>query len=201
MTAGISLRAATRDDARALAELIDFAGEGFGRYLWSQAAAPGQDPLEVGMLRAQREEGGFSYRHATIAEIDGNPAGLLLGYRLASPYLTGNLAALPETVRPLVELEAEVPGSWYVNALAAYPEFRGRGVGTRLLAEAERFASSANASTLSLIVAEQNERAKGLYLRTGYREAARRMLVPFPGLGHRGDWLLLTKKIAAIGPG
>jgi ribosomal protein S18 acetylase RimI-like enzyme len=198
MPAAGLLRAATKQDARALAELIDIAGEGFGRYLWSQAAAPGEDPLDIGVRRAQREEGGFSYRHATISEIDGKTAGLLLGYRLASPYLTGDLAALPAMVRPLVELEAEAPGSWYVNALAAYPEFRGRGVGTRLLAEAERIGGSANASTLSLIVAEQNEGAKRLYLRTGYREAARRPLVPFPGLAHRGDWVLMTKKIAAI---
>jgi ribosomal protein S18 acetylase RimI-like enzyme len=195
MSAAPLLRPATKDDARALAELIDIAGEGFGRYLWSQAAAQGEDALDIGMRRAQREEGGFSYRHAVIAEVDGTTAGLLLGYRLASPYDSGDLASLPEMIRPLVELESEAPGSWYVNALAAYPEFRNRGLGTRLLAEAERLAREVRAPSLSLIVAEQNEGAKRLYLRTGYREAARRPLVPFPGLGHTGDWLLMTKPV------
>jgi hypothetical protein len=49
------------------------------------------------------------------------------------------------------------------------------------------------APSLSLIVADANEGAMRLYLRSGYVEAGRRPLVPFPGLAHRGDWVLLTK--------
>jgi ribosomal protein S18 acetylase RimI-like enzyme len=190
------LRPARKDDARALAELIDIAGEGFGTYLWSQAVGPGESALDVGMRRAQRDEGGFSYRNATVAEIDGNIAGLLLGYRLADPYDTGDLERLPALVRPLVELESVAPASWYVNALAAFPEFRNKGLGTRLLAEAETIARKAKALSLSIIVAEANEGAKRLYLRSGYAETARRRLVPFPGLPHGGDWLLLTKPVS-----
>lgn len=195
MSDGFALRPARREDARALAELIDVAGEGFGTYLWTQAAMPGESALDVGARRAQREDGGFSYRNSLVAEIDGKIAGLLLGYRLASPYDPGDLAALPAMVRPLVELESLAPASWYVNALAAFPEYRNCGLGTRLLAEAERIARATRAPALSLIVADQNEGARRLYLRTGYREVARRPLVPFPGLGHGGDWLLLTKPL------
>jgi ribosomal protein S18 acetylase RimI-like enzyme len=190
------LRAARKDDARALAELIDIAGEGFGTYLWSQAAGPGETALDVGMRRAQRDEGGFSYRNATVAEVDGDIAGLLLGYRLADPYDTGDLERLPALVRPLVELESVAPASWYVNALAAFPEFRNKGLGTRLLAEADTIARKMKAPSLSIIVAEANEGAKRLYLRSGYAETARRRLVPFPGLPHGGDWLLLTKPVS-----
>lgn len=196
MSGSLVLRPARKDDARALAELIDIAGEGFGTYLWSQAAGPGESALDVGMRRAQRDEGGFSYRNATVAEIDGNIAGLLLGYRLADPYDTGDLERLPALVRPLVELESVAPASWYVNALAAFPEFRNKGLGTRLLAEAETIARKAKALSLSIIVAEANEGAKRLYLRSGYAETARRRLVPFPGLPHGGDWLLLTKPVS-----
>lgn len=195
MSERFSLRPARKEDARALAELIDIAGEGFGTYLWSQSAAPGESALDVGMRRAQRDGGGFSYRNATLAEIDGRVAGLLLGYRLADPYETGDLNALPELVRPLVELESVAPTSWYINALAAFPEYRNRGLGTLLLAEAERIARKTRAPSLSLIVADQNEGAKRLYLRSGYRELARRPLVPFPGLAHRGDWVLLSKSV------
>jgi len=195
MSAASSLRPGRKDDARALAQLIDIAGEGFGTYLWTQAAAPGESALDVGTRRAQLEEGGFSYRNAVVAEIGGKVAGLLLGYRLASPYDRGDLAALPAMVRPLVELEARAPASWYVNALAAFPEYRNDGLGTRLLAEAERIARDARAPAISLIVADQNEGAKRLYLRSGYREMARRPLVPFPGLGHTGDWVLMIKPL------
>jgi ribosomal protein S18 acetylase RimI-like enzyme len=191
-----SLRPARKEDARALAQLIDIAGEGFGTYLWSQAAGPGESALDVGMRRAQRDEGGFSYRNAIVALSGGEIAGLLLGYRLADPYDTGDLDRLPELIRPLVELESIAPASWYVNALAAFPEFRGKGLGTRLLGEAEQIARKVNAPALSIIVAEANEGAKRLYLRCGYVETARRRLVPFPGLPHGGDWLLLTKPIS-----
>jgi ribosomal protein S18 acetylase RimI-like enzyme len=193
--ADVRLRPARKDDAENLARLIDIAGEGFGMYLWSQSAKPGETALEVGKRRAQREEGGFSYRHATIAEANGKVAALLLGYRLADPYLPGDLSGLSEMVRPLVELEAEAPGTWYVNALAVFPEYRGQGIGSRLLDEAERIARNVRAPGLSLIVADQNERAKQLYVRTGYRAVARRPLVPFPGLGHSGDWVLMVKSI------
>jgi ribosomal protein S18 acetylase RimI-like enzyme len=191
-----SLRPARKEDARALAQLIDIAGEGFGTYLWSQAAGPGENALDVGMRRAQRDEGGFSYRNAIVALSGGEIAGLLLGYRLADPYDTGDLDRLPELIRPLVELESIAPASWYVNALAAFPEFRGKGLGTRLLGEAEQIARKVKAPALSIIVAEANEGAKRLYLRCGYVETARRRLVPFPGLPHGGDWLLLTKPIS-----
>jgi ribosomal protein S18 acetylase RimI-like enzyme len=193
--ADLRLRPARKDDAEALARLIDIAGEGFGMYLWSQAARPGETALEIGKRRAQREEGGFSYRHATIAEVDRRVAGLLLGYRLPEPYVLGDISALPKMVRPLVELEAEAPGTWYVNALAAFPEYRGRGIGTRLLTEADLLAIEVGAPGLSLIVADQNEGAKRLYSRMGYRATARRPLVPFPGLGHTGDWVLMTKPV------
>lgn len=196
MSDGFRLRPARKDDARALAQLIDIAGEGFATYLWTQAAAPGEGALDVGTRRAQREDGGFSYRNATVAETEGRVAGLLLGYRLADPYDTGDLSALPDLVRPLVELESEAPGSWYVNALALFPEYRGRGLGSQLLAEAERIAGHLRGSTLSIIVADQNEGAKRLYLRTGYRAVARRPLVAFPGLPHTGDWVLMTKAVA-----
>lgn len=70
-------------------------------------------------LRAARESGGFSYRNAHVAERDGRVVAMLLGYRLPEPYDAGDLEALPSVVRPLVELEALAPGSWYVNAVAA----------------------------------------------------------------------------------
>lgn len=190
-----NLRPARKQDARAMAQLIDIAGEGFATYLWAQSAQGGESPIDVGMRRAQRDEGGFSYRNATIAETGGKTAALLLGYRLADPYDTGDLSALPEIVRPLVELESLAPGTWYVNALAAFPEYRGRGLGTRLLAEAEKIARGAGVPAVSIIVASENTGAFRLYERTGYVERGRRPFVPFPGFDHGGEWVSLIKPL------
>jgi GNAT superfamily N-acetyltransferase len=139
-------RPATKADASALAVLVDMAGEGLPAHLWSTLKAPGQSILEVGRERAAREEGGFSYRNAIVAEIEGEIAACLVGYRLDDPYELGSFAEIAEFVRPLVLLEAKAPGSWYVNVLATFPEFRRQGIGMQLLAIAERKARPAGST-------------------------------------------------------
>jgi ribosomal protein S18 acetylase RimI-like enzyme len=163
MASSPTFRAATKADAAALAVLVDIAGEGLPAHLWSMLRAPGQSILEVGRERAGREQGGFSYRNAIVAELDGEIAAALVGYRLDDPYDVSDLDAVPELVRPLVELEALAPGSWYVNVLATFPEFRRQGLARMLLDRAETKAREAGAPGLSVIVAAENERAKRLY--------------------------------------
>ena len=141
MAAQPIFRPATKADAAALAVLVDIAGEGLPAYMWSTLKAPAQSLLEFGRERAQREQGGFSYRNSVVAEVGGEVAASLVGYRLDDPYdLEGSLAETPDIVRPLVRLEARAPGSWYVNVLATFPEFRRQGIAGRLLEIAERTA-------------------------------------------------------------
>jgi ribosomal protein S18 acetylase RimI-like enzyme len=196
MALATTYRPATKADASALAVLVDIAGEGLPAHLWSTLKAPGQSILEVGRERAAREEGGFSYRNAIVAEeVGGEIAACLVGYRLDDPYELGDLEEIPELVRPLVLLEAKAPGSWYVNVLATFPEFRRLGIGIELLAIAEQKALADGAAALSVIVAGGNERAARLYRRAGFTAAAREPLVPFPGYTHEGDWILLIKRL------
>ena len=65
------VRGACREDAEALAELIDMAGEGLPLYLWAKMAKPGETAREVGRRRAAREEGGFSYKNAIVIDQGG----------------------------------------------------------------------------------------------------------------------------------
>jgi ribosomal protein S18 acetylase RimI-like enzyme len=192
-------RPATKADAAALAMLVDIAGEGLPAHLWSTLRAPGQSLLEVGRERAGREEGGFSYRNAIIAELDGEIAAALVGYLLDDPYELPDLDALPELVRPLVELEALAPGSWYVNVLATFPEFRRQGIGRKLLDLAETKAAEAGAPALSVIVAAENDRARRLYAGADYGPLATRPVFMFPGCPHGGNWLLMVKRLQAGG--
>ncbi|MBM3544168.1 MAG: GNAT family N-acetyltransferase [Alphaproteobacteria bacterium] len=191
-----TFRPATIADVSALAVLVDIAGDGMASYMWRGLAAPGQSPLEIGRERARREEGGFSYRNATIAELDGEIAAGLVGYRLQEPYDTGGFDAMPDLVRPLVLLESKVPGSWYVNILATFPEFRGQGIASRLLAIAEEKARAAQAPSLSVIVTSWNGNAARLYTKAGYTPDAREPALPFPGCLHKGDWVLMVKPLA-----
>jgi ribosomal protein S18 acetylase RimI-like enzyme len=190
-----TLRPARKSDALALAALIDIAGEGLPVHLWSRMKEPTQSVFEFGRARAAREEGNFSYKNATVAEVDGEVTAGLIDYQLDDPYDTGDLNELPEVVRPLVELESKAPGSWYINAVAAFAEFRGRGIGARLLALAEDHGRACKSKTVSLIVADENAGAVRLYARNGYRDLARAAVVEFPGCAHGGDWVLMTKPI------
>jgi ribosomal protein S18 acetylase RimI-like enzyme len=188
-------RPATKADAASLAVLVDIAGEGLPAHLWSTLKAPGQSILELGRERAQREEGGFSYRNAVIAEVGGDIAAALIGYRLDDPYDLGDLGEVPGIVRPLVKLESHAPGSWYVNVLATFPEFRRQGIGLKLLAQAEAKARATKAPALSVIVADWNEPAKRLYAHAGYESEAREPAFLYPGCPHEGHWLLMVRSL------
>jgi ribosomal protein S18 acetylase RimI-like enzyme len=196
MTSSPTFRSATLADACALAVLVDIAGEGAPNWLWRGLARPGQSALEVGRDRARREDGGFSYRHATLAELGDEIAGCLITYPLPDPYDLTGLGEMPPLAQPLVRLEAQAPGSWYVNVLATFPEFRGQGIGTRLLALAEEKARAAGANTASIIVGSWNTGATRLYERAGYTTIASEPAVLPPDFPQSGDWILLTRPIA-----
>ena len=132
-----TIRPAGLRDATHLAALVDIAGEGFASYFWSQMTEPGQSPFEVGRARARRDEGAFTWRNGHIAEVDGDVAGALVGYRIPDTADPAHFKELPPIVRPLAELEAEAPGHWYVNVLAVFPEYRGKGIGAALLHHAD----------------------------------------------------------------
>jgi ribosomal protein S18 acetylase RimI-like enzyme len=178
----------------ALAELVHFASEGLAFYLWGKIAPFGVDPWAIGRERAEREAGGFSYRNTILIDEGGRVAAGLIGYPLAdTPEPMPD--DLPPIVVPLQELEDLVPGTWYVNVLAAYPEHRGKGYGTALLGVAERLARETLRRGMSIIVADTNTGARRLYERRGYREVASRRMVK-EGWQHPGtSFVLLTKRL------
>ncbi len=187
-----SFRRATPDDAQALAELVDFASEGLALYLWTRSAGPGGDPWAVGRERALREAGAFSYRNAVVMEHNGRIAAGLIGYPL--PDRPGPIPdSMSPMFVPLQELENLAPGTWYVNVLAAYPEHRGKGHGTALLALADSIAVDTGRQGLGIIVSDANTGARRLYERCGYREAGQRQKVKEGWRNPGTYWVLLTK--------
>lgn len=187
-------RRAAPADAPPLADLVHFASEGLALYLWIKMAGPGGDPWAIGRERAGRKEGGFSYRNAVVMELDGRVAAGLIGYPLPDAPEPPH-GDTPAMFVPLTELEELVPGTWYVNVLAAYPEHRGKGFGTALLEVAEELARETRRRGLSIIVADTNTGARRLYERCGYREVATRRMVK-EGWQHPGtNFVLLAKRV------
>ena len=96
-------------------------------------------------------------------------------------------------VMPFSELHAA--GSYYIIAVALYPEARNKGIAVRLLQQAELNAKSLGFEQVSLHVFEQNSVARSLYLRLGFHEDARRPAVAHPRIRYGGDILLMTKSL------
>ncbi len=190
----ILIRRAKVEDSPKLAELMNLAGEGIPAYLWEQMAASDEDPMAIGARRVARTEGGFSYTNAYVASCGDAIAGMLLGYKLPDPHDPGPMEEVPSVVRPLMELESLVPGSWYVNAVATDSTYRGQGIGSKLMERAEQLAAYSNTATLSLIVAEENTSAMTFYENLGYQVIERRQIVHYPGCPHTGDWILMKKE-------
>ncbi len=92
---------------------------------------------------------------------------------------------------PFEHMHAE--GSYYIMALAVYREFRGSGVGQRLIAEAESAAQAKGFEETSLNVFSENLGAVRLYEKLGYRERARQPVVGHDRIRYGGDYLLMTR--------
>lgn len=192
---GYSLRNATPEDADTLAKLINYAGEGLPYYLWEKMAEAGETPWDVGRRRAQREEGSFTYKNATVADVDGEAAACLIGYVIGDEPVPID-ETMPPMFVPLQELENLALSTWYVNVLAAQPHFRGQGIGTRLMDVAEQRAKDAGCAGLSIIVSDANTGARRLYERCGCVERATRPMVKEDWPSEGENWVLLTKSFS-----
>ncbi len=184
----LTLRPAGPDDAAHLAQLINIAGEGMPLIYWQDLAGPDGDAWAVGTERAARDAGSFSWRNATVVEAHGQIAAALIAYPIDSEASPEDYASLPPAFVPLQELEDKAVGSHYVNVLATYAQFRGRGLGTRLLQDARK---AAGRRPMSIIVSDANTGARRLYERQGFEIRDSRPAPPDgPYAGH--NWLLMV---------
>ena len=186
-------RMATPDDAHAMTELINFAGEGMPVYLWTRMIEGDESPWEIGRQRARRETGSFSYLNTVVRQDGDAVVAALIGYPLADVPEPVDYDDIPKMFVPLQQLEDLAAGTWYVNVLASYPECRGKGYGTDLLEIADRLGKDTGRSGMSIIVSDANDGARRLYERCGYTETARREMVKDDWDNRGENWILLEK--------
>lgn len=192
----MDIRKAEPADAPHLVRFINMAADDLPLHFWRKSAGPDGDPWALGQERAARETGNFSYRNAWLAEVDGEVGACLLGYA-AEVEPEPISADTPPLFVPLLELEAMAPGSWYLNVLATYEAFRGKGLGSALLAAAEKIAAEAGHKEISLIAEDSHQDALRLYRAKGFTEIARRPLVKEDWQVDASEWILFTKKLSA----
>lgn len=184
------VRRARKKDAAEIARLFLVSSDGLAAYIWSRLAAPGETLAAVGARRYARTGTAFSFENCLLASVDGAVAGMAHAFPM--PARAADEVEEDPVLAPYAALEDA--GSLYLSGLAVDAAHRGRGIGSALMDHVERLAIATGCGRVSLICFERNEGAMRFYRRRGYRETARRPLVPHPTLRYAGgDAVLLAR--------
>lgn len=170
----ITLRAARKEDAEAIARVITMAigaePETFELY-----------PIFVQL--AAHDHSQYSYRNSIIAEVDGCVAAAVVAYD------GGRLHELREPLYQLmqqqlgkrIEIEEETQaGEYYLDSIAVFAPYRGMGIARMLVDEIGRKAVAANFEHVDLLVDMDNPKAEALYSSMGFER-----INPTTFLGHK----------------
>lgn len=124
------------------------------------------------MLRLVREEQSqYSFRNTLVALCDGNVAGICVAYDgdrlhdLREAFFTVMREELGRTFDIFDDEASE--GEYYIDSLAVYPDYRGKGIATKLLQATIARAKRLNL-TPALLVDAANSNAKHLYTTIGF---------------------------------
>lgn len=183
------------EDASALAALIMIAGEGLPGLVWEPMRGPDETLMDVGRRRAERDQGGFSYRNATVVREGGRIVSALVSYPISEVTPDAELRDCPAVFKPLAELENSLTPSWYINVLATFETHRRRGAAGMLLEYAEDAARASGADRLTLITGDRNP-ARSLYQRFGFRECSRSPVVKQGWENDSDFWIGYAKSVS-----
>jgi ribosomal protein S18 acetylase RimI-like enzyme len=187
----VKFRPAQKSECRIIAELFSIASDGVADCIWTKYAEPGENIFEFGAKHYASEDSVFSYTNCTVADLEGKIIGILVAFPMHES--EDEDSDVDPILAPYMKLEQY--NSYYICAMALFPEYRGKGVGTKFLQIAEQQAVDNKLTQLSLIVFEQNEGAKRLYERHGYYEIKREPVVPHELIHYTGYALLMVKDI------
>ncbi|MFN3551345.1 MAG: GNAT family N-acetyltransferase [Endomicrobiia bacterium] len=124
----------------------------------------------------------FSFEHVLFADIYGEKAGMILGYNWQTKtreslrigfFLFKKIGfSILRKLSLLIKFNSTVGklnnGEYYISNIATYPEFRGFGVGKRLMFETEHKAKMVGAEKIVLDVEKDNIGAITFYKKLGY---------------------------------
>jgi len=125
----------------------------------------------------------FSFEHVYFAEVDGEKTGMILGYdwqvKKRESLRTGFLLFKEIGVSILCKFSTLMKfnatlgkvcdGEYYISNIAIYPQYRGEGLGKRLILEAERAVKTVGAEKMVLDVEKENIGAINFYRKFGYK--------------------------------
>lgn len=124
----------------------------------------------------------YGYKRALVKEVDGKVAGVAYGYpaseekMIDEPLITLlEKFGIPKDTRLFTDPETIDP-EWYLDSISVAPEFRGQGIGGKLLAALPQIAKRDGEDVIGLSVDVKNPGAKRLYERNGFKTVANTMI-------------------------
>ena len=191
------IRKARPDDALACARLFIMASHGIAEAVYRDLI-PGK-PTEqiIGERRVRPEGRSSSYTNWWVAEDrQGSVAGGINIYPLDERGRSMPEELLTEerikVIMPLIELDAEAAGTFFINAFAVFPEHRHAGIGRELIALAFDEARKAGMAAVTLSTFEDDDRLIDYYRSFGFVVTASRPLVPHEYISSAGNLILMT---------
>ncbi|WP_414838954.1 GNAT family N-acetyltransferase [Carnobacterium sp. TMP28] len=134
----------------------------------------------------------YSYRNGVVCVRDNQVAGVCFGYKgelepIIDQPMTKIMEQLNVKNRSLFTDEETQPGEWYLDTLVTAPNFRRQGVALRLLSALPEVVKKQGEAIIGLNCDQDNDSAKQLYEKMGYRKVGERMIS-----GHRYDHMQYT---------
>ena len=162
----LNIRKATKSDAPLIAKVVAMAigEEGSKHYC-------GDNHQSVLEEIARLENSQYSYKNTIVAEVDGMPAGAAVAYDGADLYKLRDvtLKHIFDRTGKMHNIEDETDATEvYLDSIAVLPEYRGLGIGKRLLLALKEIASKEYGKNLGLLVDFENPDAERLYKSVGF---------------------------------
>lgn len=164
------IRAAEEKDARAIASFIVMAESEMVRH-FTGTSDPEASVRAIEEFVVAPETNRYSLANNLVAEVDGVAAGSIISFPAdRQPDLDGILLdALNRRGYNLERLFFEgEPGTYYLSTMGVNPDFRGKGIGTALLAAAGQKGAELGFSRASLLVSKGKPKVQALYEKLGY---------------------------------
>jgi len=176
----LTLRRASVADATWAAALLFEAGPALFSYILASPPARAQEILQQAFTFPHHA---FSYEHTQVAEVDGIPAGLMIGYggdlkRQADEkvhFVMARLMPLRKLPKVLVNVadlsrikqDVELD-DYYILGISVFPQFQHQGVASYLLSIAEAEAIALGCEAICTDVSYTNTAAQHLLTKHGY---------------------------------
>lgn len=163
----ITIRPAAKDDASVIAELFMLAWP-VEQILEANGISYGQLHESMTII-ASMPETIYSYENTIVAEVDGKVVGAMCAYdgadyqRFKQPVV--DMLGADSGFAKLQETES---GEFYLDSVGVSPEFRGRGIASRIFEAQIARAASLGHTQVGLIVDVDKPEAESLYRRLGF---------------------------------